>query len=87
MPPVHPRATKAPAPSPSPAGSTSAKSNEWMTVKEVASEIRLHEQTVWRLIRAKKIRGVVKIGRSVRVYRPAVVLWRKRQLVAAGDGS
>lgn len=45
----------------------SARADEMATVKEYAAVVRLHENTVRRLIREGKLRGAVRVGGQWRV--------------------
>ncbi len=49
--------------------------DELLTVKELSAITRMHEQTLWRLIRRDKLPGVVRFGRSIRVKRSIVLAW------------
>jgi excisionase family DNA binding protein len=41
-------------------------STQWETVKQYAERMQLNEHTVWRLIRAGKIKAI-HVGRSIRI--------------------
>ena len=45
-----------------------------LTVKEVAKLLRVSERQVWRMIHAEEVDSI-KVGRSVRVTRPALAAY------------
>ncbi len=47
----------------------------FMTVDELAAFLRVSTKTVYGLIQEKKIPGVHRFRRSIRIYRPAVLQW------------
>jgi excisionase family DNA binding protein len=44
-----------------------ARREELLTVKELADMWRVHEQTIYGLIRRRRINGVLRIGREIRI--------------------
>lgn len=53
-----------------------------LTVKEVAKLLRVSERQVWRMIHSEEI-GSIKVGRSVRVTRPALAAYISERPSAA----
>lgn len=47
----------------------------WLTVKELAAELRFSEQAVWRKIRRGDVPGVVKFGRDIRINKMLALRW------------
>jgi len=56
----------------------SMKNNEYLTTKEIATELRVKEQTVWRWIKTGKLIGY-KIGREFRIRRSDYEQFLKQQ--------
>ena len=46
-----------------------------MTVEELAARLRVRPKTVYSAIRHKQIPGIVRVGRLIRISRPAVLAW------------
>jgi len=44
-----------------------AKREEVLTVDQFAALVQYHPQTVWRMIQRGELKGVVRIGRSIRI--------------------
>jgi excisionase family DNA binding protein len=61
-------------------GSTSSSDREMLTVKDVSLRLDVHEQTVRRLIRTRKLRAI-RIGRLVKVPREAVALFLRSNVI------
>jgi predicted DNA-binding transcriptional regulator AlpA len=50
-----------------------AKHEEFVTVMELAALTRRSPQAVWRAIRAGRVPGVHRIGRSIRLHRATAI--------------
>jgi excisionase family DNA binding protein len=55
--------------------------DELLTIPELALIVKLHPETLYRLVRRKKLPGVLKIGsRTIRVNRRIALAWNKARL-------
>jgi excisionase family DNA binding protein len=70
---------------------TEAKTRAWLTTQEVADQLRIDPETVYRLCRAGKMPGALKLGRSWRIHAETLLAslwgsshasdsWRRRDL-------
>lgn len=50
---------------------------EYVTVAEIAAQMRLSKMTVYRLVHSGEIPGAIHAGRSIRIPRTSVTEWRK----------
>ena len=48
---------------------------ESLTVKEAAKLLNLNRNTLYDLVKARKIPGTSKLGRSIRIHGPTVLAW------------
>ena len=46
-----------------------------ITVEELAERLRVQPKTVYAAIRRRQIPGIVRVGRLIRISRPAVLAW------------
>jgi excisionase family DNA binding protein len=51
------------------------ESGECLTVREAAALLRLDRKTVYQLVADDKLPGVRRVGRSIRLFRPALMKW------------
>ena len=51
------------------------KTNEWMTVIELADRLGMTPKALYARINRETIPGVLKIGRTIRIKREAVEAW------------
>jgi excisionase family DNA binding protein len=52
---------------------------DFMNVKELASLLRVDTKTVYAAIQEGAIPGVKHLGRTIRIYRPAVLEWAVKE--------
>jgi excisionase family DNA binding protein len=56
-----------------------------MTVAELAKMLRVNENTVYREIAAGHVPGVLRLGRTIRISRTAVLRWLGQDPVSCGE--
>jgi excisionase family DNA binding protein len=61
--------------SPEPPDRTARHNLDVMTVEELAARLGVRPKTVYAAIRQRQIPGVLRVGRLVRISRPAVLRW------------
>lgn len=59
--------------------------SEVMTVTELAKMLRVNKNTVYREIEAGRVPGVLRVGRTIRISRAAVVKWLGQDPVSRGE--
>ena len=52
---------------------------DFLSVKELASLLRVDTKTVYAAIQEGSIPGVKRLGRTIRIYRPAVLEWAVKE--------
>jgi excisionase family DNA binding protein len=52
---------------------------DFLNVKELASLLRVDTKTVYAAIQDGSIPGVKRLGRTIRIYRPAVMEWAVKE--------
>ena len=53
--------------------------DDFMNVKQLAALLRVDTKTVYAAIQEGSIPGVKHIGRTIRIYRPAVLEWAVKE--------
>lgn len=58
-------------------GSADAEPCEVLTVDEAAAFLRIHPKTLYEAIRNRAVPGVLRLGRAIRISRPALLKWAR----------
>jgi len=53
--------------------------DDFMNVKQLAALLRVDTKTVYAAIQEGTIPGVKRLGRTIRIYRPAVLEWAVKE--------